>query len=97
MVGVDRRHHLLRRRRAGLQRGQHLALPLLAMGQVLAELRVGVPDHRAMAGADHGGAQRQHRIQRPQVVGQVAVGRIDHARAPPQDGISREQDPGAFL
>jgi len=93
MIGVDVRNQLLRGLRAVFEAGQHLALSLLPVGQILPELGRSIRHDGPMPRVQDPGLEREQGQERLEVGLQVPFGGIHHARAPPEHDISREHRP----
>lgn len=91
VVAVDRGNQLGRRAGAVAQTLQHLSFAQLAVVEVLLELGRSLPNGRPVSGKQDAGSELPHGSKGAEVVGQAALRRIDHARSPPQHGVSCEQ------
>lgn len=74
------------------QQGEHLLFALEAVIQILLQQGGRVFDHRAVAGQNGLGREGQHRPQRVQVSGHVAIGGDNQHRSFPGDQIAGEQE-----
>ena len=92
-VGVDARHHLLRRRRSSRKRLAHLLEPRLAMAQVVLGHHPRTRQLRTVARQDGELAELPQPAQRVEVVAQPAV-RMRHDRGAPAKDRVPGQDRG---
>ena len=86
-VGPGGVEQLVLRAGARVERGEQLALALGAVGEVLGELAVGVPDRRAVAGAQQRQPEPAQALERRQVLAEPAG---DEHAAPAEHRVAGE-------
>src|SRR5438128_7415051 len=92
-VDVDLGHEIGDLARPLGQGLEDLVLPFDAVGDVLGQDRLGLLEDVAVAGAEPGQAPLAEPLQRLEVGGHVAVGRVDDGGRARQNGVAGEEDP----
>src|SRR6266436_8067891 len=97
-IGVNIFYHLRDGDTTGqhFQRLQHLLLTHHAMGDVLCEFGLRIPDDRTMGGNDLNDIYRLQTLERVEVILHVPVRRGDDDRAHTRDEISGKEDSCLF-
>ena len=91
--GVDAPDHLRDAREPLAERLEDLRLALVAVRDVLADLRLAVGDPRAVRRIDRARRLREQALERAQVVEQVAALGGDHGGADAEHVVAREERP----